>query len=168
MEIVFVVAAAENGVIGHANGLPWRLRSDLQHFRALTMGRPVVMGRKTFQSLRRPLKGRTVIVVSRDASFAAPGILVAPDVERALLAARGDALRRGTDAIMIVGGAEIFAQTMPHATRIEFTLVHAKPQGDTVLPPLDPATWREVKRSAHAPGPQDEAAFSFITYERNR
>jgi dihydrofolate reductase len=168
MEIVFVVAAAENGVIGHANGLPWRLRSDLQHFRALTMGRPVVMGRKTFQSLRRPLKGRTVIVVSRDASFAAPGILVAPDVERALLAARGDALRRGTDAIMIVGGAEIFAQTMPLATRIEFTLVHAKPQGDTVLPPLDPAIWREVKRSAHAPGPQDEAAFTFITYERNR
>src|SRR5262245_62367056 len=103
---------AENGVIGRDNQLPWRLKSDMQHFRRITMGKPVVMGRKTFQSLRQPLKGRTTIVVSRDRAFAAPAAIVAPDLAAALTAARGDALRRGADAIMVAGGGEIYAQTM--------------------------------------------------------
>ena len=110
--IVLVVAAADNDVIGSDGKLPWHLRSDLQHFRALTMGKPVVMGRKTYLSIGRPLPGRTNIVVSRGPGFAAPGLLVAPTLQAALTAARGDALRRWSD-IMVIGGAEIFAQLLP-------------------------------------------------------
>ena len=153
-------------MIGRAGGLPWRLKSDLQHFRALTLGKPVVMGRRTFASIPKPLKGRTTIVVSRDPAFAAPGIVVAPSLEAALATARGDALRRGADAIAIVGGQEIFARTLPLADRLEVTEVHAKPEGDTFFPPVDPAVWREIGRIPHAAGPGDDAPFTFVTYER--
>src|SRR5579872_5059594 len=110
MDIILVAAIAENGVIGRGNALPWRLKSDMQHFRAITMGKPVVMGRKTFLSIGKPLKGRSNIVVSRDPQFAAPGIVVAPSIEAALAAARGDALRRGADSIAVIGGADLYAQ----------------------------------------------------------
>src|SRR5205085_12058385 len=115
--IIFIVARAENGVIGRDNALPWRIKSDMQHFRALTMGKPVLMGRKTFASIGKPLPGRSNIVISRDPHFSASGIMVAPDVERALSVGRGEALRQGSGAIAVIGGAEIFAQTMPVATR---------------------------------------------------
>jgi dihydrofolate reductase len=105
MNILLVAAIAQNGVIGRGNALPWRLKSDMQHFRALTMGKPVVMGRKTYLSIGRPLKGRTTIVVSRDRDFAAPGIVVAASLDDALTAARGDALRRNADTIVVAGGA---------------------------------------------------------------
>ncbi len=105
MDIVLVAAIAENGIIGRGNTLPWRLKSDMQHFRALTMGKPVVMGRKTFLSIGKPLAGRTTIVVSRDHAFAAPGIVVAASLDAALAIARGDALRRNADAIIVAGGA---------------------------------------------------------------
>src|SRR5580692_1734631 len=105
-DIVFVAAIAENGVIGSGNALPWRLKSDMQHFRALTMGKPVVMGRKTYLSIGKPLSGRTTIVVSRDRAFASPGIVIAPSLDTALAAARGDALRRNADTIIVAGGAE--------------------------------------------------------------
>jgi dihydrofolate reductase len=164
--IVFVVARAENGVIGHNGGLPWRLKSDLQHFRALTIGKPVVMGRRTYASIGKPLKGRTNIVVSRDPDFSVAGVVVAADITRALAAARGDALRLGANAIAIIGGAEIFAQTLAQADRLEVTEVHDRPQGDTHLPAIDPAEWREVRRSRHDAGPDDSAAYSFVTYER--
>src|SRR5580658_2434635 len=113
MKITLVAALAENGVIGRDNGLPWRLKSDMVHFRALTMGKPVVMGRKTFLSIGKPLPGRTAIVVSRDRDFAAPGILVAPNLDAAFTAALGDALRRGADAIVVAGGAGIYLQALP-------------------------------------------------------
>lgn len=164
--ILLVVAVAENGVIGRAGGLPWRLKSDLQHFRALTMGKPVVMGRRTFASIPKPLKGRTTIVVSRDPAFAAPGIVVAPSFEAALATARGDALRRGADAIAIVGGQDIFTRTLPIADRLEVTEVHAQPEGDTFFPPIDPSAWREVARAPQSAGPGDDAPFSFVAYER--
>ena len=138
--IVLLAAVAENGVIGRDNALPWRLKSDMQRFRALTMGKPVVMGRKTYVSIGKPLKGRTNIVVSRDRAFAAAGVVVAHDLASALTAARGDALRRGADAIMVIGGTDIFVQTLPLADRLEITIVHARPQGDTLFPPIDPAT----------------------------
>ena len=112
---MLVAAIAENGVIGRGNALPWRLKSDMAHFRALTMGKPVVVGRKTYLSIGKPLKGRTTIVVSRDRAFAAPGIVVAPNLEAALAAARGDALRRGADAIIVAGGADIYIQALPVA-----------------------------------------------------
>jgi dihydrofolate reductase len=166
IEIVLIAAIAENGVIGRDNKLPWRIKSDMQYFRSLTMGKPVVMGRKTFQSIGKPLKGRTNIVVSRDPAFVGEGILVAPDVTRALEAARGDALRRGADSIAIIGGTEIFRQTMPLADRLALTLVHAKPEGDTVFPLIDRKLWRETERREQAKGPEDECGFAFVSYAR--
>ncbi len=162
---VLIIAAADNNVIGRAGGLPWRLKSDLQHFRSLTMGKPVVMGRKTYVSIGKPLPGRTNIVVSRDRSFAAPDLTVACSLAAALEAARGDALRRGSD-IMVIGGADIFAQALPLATRVELTRVHMRPDGDVILPDLAEDEWREVARCDVAPGPSDDAAFTLLSYER--
>jgi dihydrofolate reductase len=161
-----IVAVAENGVIGRANGLPWRLKSDLQHFRALTLGRPVLMGRKTFLSIGRPLPKRTNIVVTRDHAFAAHGVVAAPDIARALAVARSDALRRGADSIAVIGGAEIFRRLLPLARRLELTLVHAHPEGDVVLPDFDRSAWREVSRTEHPAAPGDSASYAFIRYER--
>ncbi len=166
MDIVLIAAVAENGVIGRGNALPWRLRSDMQHFRALTMGKPVVMGRKTYLSIGRPLKGRITIVVSRDDAFAVPGIVVAPALDDALAAARGDALRRGADAIMIAGGGDIFRQIMPRATALAVTEVRKSVDGDAYFPAIDPAVWRESAREAHDPAAEDEAPFAFVTYRR--
>lgn len=166
IDIVLVVAVAENGVIGRDNAMPWRIKSDLTYFRAVTIGRPVVMGRKTFESIGRPLPLRTNIVVSRDPAFAAAGILAATGIAPALEAARGDALRRGADCIAVIGGTEIFRQTLPLATRLLVTEVHAKPQGDTYLPEIDTKLWREVGRRPQPRGPDDDYGFSFVVYER--
>src|SRR5215216_57950 len=124
-DIVLVAAVAENGVIGRDNALPWRLKSDLRHFRALTIGKPVLMGRKTFLSLARPLVGRTNIVVSRTPEFAAAGAVAAWDLENALTVGHGDALRRNVPEVMVIGGADIFAALLPRAIRLEITRVHA-------------------------------------------
>src|SRR5580704_12727804 len=155
--ITLVAALAENGVIGRDNGLPWRLKSDMVHFRAITMGKPVVMGRKTFLSIGRPLPGRTTIVVSRDGGFAAPGIVVAPSMEAALTAARGDALRRGAD---------LYAQTMPLAERLHITYVHRAVDGDAYFPAIDRGVWHETARDEHAAAAADDAAFAFVIYRR--
>jgi dihydrofolate reductase len=164
--IVLIAAVADNGVIGRGNGLPWRLSSDLKHFKALTMGKPVLMGRKTYLSIGKALQGRTNIVVSRDQAFSAPGVLVAGDLAAALTAARGDALRRGVDEIAVIGGTDIFAQCMPLADRLEITHVHLRPDGDTYFPAIEPARWRAVERSEHAAGPRDETGFTCVTYRR--
>ena len=165
MQIVVIAAVADNGVIGRGGTMPWRLKSDMRHFRALTFGKPVVMGRKTYHSLQiKPLPGRTNIVVTRDKSFTAPGVLVAPSLDAALEAARGDAMRRGTDAIMIIGGADLYAQAMPFADRLEITQVHSRPEGDSLFPPIDPAVWREAAREAHPAGADDDAAYDFVSY----
>jgi len=166
MDIVLVAAIAENGVIGRGNALPWRLRSDMAHFRAVTMGKPVVMGRKTYLSIGKPLKGRTTIVVSRDLGFAEPGIVVAPSLDRALTAARGDALRRGADAIVIAGGAEIYSQTIDCATRLAITEVHMHVEGEARFPKIDPARWREIGRSEQVESVGDDAAFAVVDYIR--
>ncbi len=168
LQIVFVVAVAENGVIGRDNAMPWHLRSDLKRFKRITMDRPVVMGRKTFASIGRPLPGRTNIVVTRDAAFQAPGVVVAPSLDAAREVARGDALRRFVTEIMVIGGADIFAQWLPLADRLEVTEVHATPDGDTVLAPMDPAEWEEVARARHARGDGDTADFSYVTWRRRR
>jgi dihydrofolate reductase len=166
--VTFVVAAAENGVIGKDGRLPWRIRSELAGFRAATLGKPIVMGRKTYDSIGKPLDRRTNIVVSRDTGFAAPGIVVAYAVASALALARGDALRRGVDEICVIGGAEIFNQTMSEADRLRITHVRLRPDGDTFLPPVDPAVWREVSRSQHEAGPGDDAGYAVADYERVR
>ena len=164
--LVLVAAVGENGVIGRDGGLPWRLKSDLTHFRKLTMGKPVIMGRKTYASIGKPLAGRTNIVVSRRSDFAAPGVIVAPTVAQALAVAHGDALRRGADAVAIIGGAELYNQTIAGADRLVVTRVHLRPGGDTLFPPIDPALWREVERTEHVQGPDDAAAFTVLVYAR--
>ena len=166
MDIIIVAAVAENGVIGRGNTLPWRLKSDMAHFRSLTMGKPVVLGRRTYQSIGKPLPGRTTIVISRDRAFSAPGIVAAPGLDAALACARGDALRRRAGAIIIAGGADIYAQVLPCATRLVITEVHMPVQGDAQFPVIDRQIWRESARSEQQAGPQDEARFAFVTYER--
>jgi dihydrofolate reductase len=169
MEIVLVAAVAENGVIGREGGLPWRIKSDMQRFRALTWGKPAVVGRKTYFSFsRKPLPGRTNIVVSRARDFAVPGAIVAASLPAALEVARGDALRRGSDAIMVLGGADIYAQAMPLANRLEVTHIHAQCEGDTVFPAIDPAIWRETARAVFSPAPGDDAGYDAVTYVRVR
>jgi len=166
MFIVLLAAVAENGVIGRGNALPWRLKSDMAHFRKLTMNKPVVVGRKTYLSIGKPLQGRTTIVVSRDPAFAAPGALVAPNLDYALTAARGDALRRGADAIIVAGGADIYIQALPVAARLAITEVHKRIEGDAYFPAIDPEVWREVARSEQQPAAEDDVSFAFVSYER--
>lgn len=165
MEIVFVVAIAENGVIGANGAIPWRLKSDMQRFRALTIGKPVVMGRKTFVSLRRPLPGRTNIVITRDANYRAAGAVVTASSADACAVARGDAMRRSVAEIAVIGGAEIYSQWIDSADRLEVTEVHARPEGDTYFD-IDKALWLEVARERHRAGPEDSAEFSYVTYRR--
>ena len=164
--LVHVAAVAANGVIGQGGRLPWRLKSDMAHFRSVSMGKPVVMGRKTYHSIGKPLPGRTTIVVSRDPAFAAPGIVVAPNIESALTAARGDALRRGATCIIVAGGADLYAQTMPLAERLDITYVHRTVDGDAYFPVIDCSLWHEIARDEHAAAPGDDAAFAFVTYGR--
>jgi dihydrofolate reductase len=166
IETVLIVAVADNGVIGAAGSIPWRVKSDMQRFRALTIGRPVVMGRKTFLSLKRPLPHRTNIVVTRDGSYRAAGAVVTTSIENARTIAHADALRRSATEIAVIGGAEIYAQWMPFADRLEITEVHATPEGDTRLTAIDAAHWAEVARERHPGGGDDSASFSYVTYRR--
>ncbi len=166
LAVVLVAAVAENGVIGRAGGLPWRLKSDLKHFRAVTINHPVVMGRKTFLSIGKPLRDRTNIVVTGNPAFGAAGIVVAPSLEVGLQVAGGDALRRSVAAIMVIGGAHLYAQLIGVASRLEITRVHLRPDGDAVFPSLDETRWRETSRREHPAGPDDDATFTTLTYER--
>lgn len=165
MEIVFVVAVAENGVIGAGNAIPWRQKSDMARFKALTIGKPVIMGRKTFESLPRPLPGRTNIVITRDPAYRAAGAVVTTSAVDAEAIARGDALRRSVTEIAVIGGAEIYRQWFGRADRLEITEVHARPDGDTHFG-IDKAEWEEAARIRHPAGPNDSADYSYVTYRR--
>jgi dihydrofolate reductase len=167
IEIVLIVAVAENGVIGSAGAIPWRLKTDQQRFKTMTVGKPVVMGRKTFESLRRPLPGRTNIVITRDANFRAAGAVVTTSFADARGIALGDALRRLATEIAVIGGAEIYAQWMGIADRLEVTEVHANPEGDTRLAPIDLREWEEVARISQLRTDDDTADFSYVTYRRH-
>jgi dihydrofolate reductase len=164
--IVLIAAVAENGVIGRDNTIPWRLKSDQQRLKAMTLNKPVVMGRKTFESLRRPLPGRTNIVITRDASYRAPGAIVTTSFEKACAVALGDALRRSAADIVMLGGEDVYSRALPIADRLEITEVHAAVEGDTRFPAIDPAQWEEVLRVGNPAGPDDSAAFSYVTYRR--
>jgi dihydrofolate reductase len=166
-EIVLLVAVAENGVIGSSGAIPWRLKADQQRLKAMTMGKPIVMGRKTFESLRRPLRGRTNIVITRDANFRAAGAVVTTSFADARATALGDALRRLATEIAVIGGAEIYAQWMDVADRLEVTEVHLKPEGNTRLAPVDLREWDEVARTFHVRTDDDTADFSYVTYRRH-
>ena len=161
--IAFVVAVARNGVIGREGGLPWRISSDLKRFKAITMGKPVIMGRKTWESLpRRPLPGRLNIVVTRDRHYRAEGAVVTASVGEALAQAR----RTEADEICVIGGAEIFRQMLPEADRLYLTEVDLAPEGDVVLPPLDEKAWRETAREIHERAPGDDAGFVLRVLDR--
>ncbi len=164
--VVLLAAVADNGVIGRDNALPWRLSTDLKRFKAMTLGKPVVMGRKTYLSIGKPLPDRTNIVVTRDRNFRAEGVIVVNSVEAALDMACDEARRRGAGEIMVIGGTEIFEQTMGLADRLEITHVHARPEGDVYLPAIDSKLWRETARSEQPAGPRDDASVSFVTYQR--
>lgn len=166
MTVVLIVAFAENGVIGQGNAIPWRLKTDQQRFKAVTMNKPVVMGRKTFVSLRRPLPGRTNIVITRDTTFQAAGAVVTTSLDNAISVATGDALRRFATEIVVMGGAEIYKQSMAIADRLDVTEVHATIDGDTHFPAIDPAIWHETSRERHAAGLEDSADFTYVTYRR--
>jgi dihydrofolate reductase len=168
IQTVLIVAVAENGVIGSNGAIPWRLKTDQQRLKAMTMGKPVVMGRKTFVSLRRPLPGRTNIVVTRDANFRAAGAVVTASFADARAVAVGDALRRLATEIAVIGGAEIYGQWMGFADRLEITEVHAKPEGDTTFAAIDPADWEEVSRVRNSATSDDSADYSYVTYRRRK
>ena len=168
-EIVLIAAVAETGVIGADGAMPWRLKSDMARLKAMTMGKPIVMGRKTFESFpRRPLTGRTNNVVTRDAAYRAAGAVVTTSFADAEATATGDALRRFATEIAIIGGAGVYAHWMDRADRLEITEVHARPDGDTRFPAIDPADWEEVARVRNPAGPGDSADFSYVTFRRRQ
>jgi dihydrofolate reductase len=164
--LVLVAAVARNGIIGSNGKLPWRLSSDLKRFKALTWGKPLVLGRKTFESIGRALPGRETIVVSRDRALAPSGALVAHELDAALDLATERARTMGADEIIIGGGAEIYAQTIARASRLFITEVALDAEGETRFPPIDSHKWREVARETGERGPRDEADFAFVEYER--
>ncbi|MCG7391671.1 dihydrofolate reductase [Microvirga sp. ACRRW] len=164
--LILVVAVAENGVIGRDNQLLWRLRTDLKRFRELTMAKPMIMGRKTFESIGKPLPGRETIVLTHDAGFSAPGTHVVHSWDQAV--AKGEELAQamGADAVAVVGGAEIYRIALPHVQTIYLTEVAAAPEGDAFFPPVDRTRFRETARIAHPKGPDDEHPFTFIDLVR--
>ncbi len=157
---------ARNGVIGKDGGLPWRLSSDLKTFRRLTMGKPLIMGRRTFSSLGKPLDGRDNLVVSRDTSFKAQGAEILATLDAAIARAREHAQTRGVEEIAIIGGADIYRQILPIADRIYWTEVHADVDGDTRFPDFDRKTWRETAREPIPQGPKDDYPATLITLDR--
>ena len=161
------VARARNGVIGKDGVLPWRIPSDLAIFKQVTMGKPVIMGRKTWDSLpRKPLPGRTNIVLSRDGSFEPKGALVSEDWLEALQIAREQAQDDEVEEVCVIGGASLFAMAMSRAKRLYLTEVDADVEGDTMFPHIDESQWRETRREVHAAAPGDDFGFTFRVLER--
>ena len=166
IRLALVAAVAANGVIGVGNGMPWRLSADLKRFKRLTMGKPVIMGRKTFETIGKPLAGRTNIVVSRQAGFAPDGVTVAPSLEAAVVVATEKARADGDDEVMVIGGGEIYAGVIGLADRLYITHVEASPAGDTRFPAIDPAVWRAAEAARLPTSDKDSAATTFVVYER--
>ena len=164
--IALVVAIAENGAIGRGGDLPWRLSSDMRYFRKITMGKPVIMGRRTFKSLPRVFDGRLNVVLTRDKGFVAPDAVMVHSLGEGLAAARASAERTRAHEIMVIGGEDVFREVLPQARRIYLTEVHASPEADTWFPEFDKREWREIFRERHEAGPRDEHAFSFVVLER--
>ena len=167
LDIALVVAVAENGVIGVDGDLPWRLSSDMRHFRSVTMGKPVIMGRKTWISIGKPLAGRTNIVVSRNTSLRADGAHVAGSLDEAFQIAAVHGMEEAGEAC-VIGGGQIYAEALGIADRLYVTHVMARPEGDTRFPPIAESEWEAIAREEMAAGERDSAAMAFVTYERRR
>lgn len=161
MKVSIIVAKASNGVIGRDGDLPWRISADLKHFKTVTMGKPILMGRKTFESIGKPLPGRLNVVITRDRTYVPPGVAVAFSLEHALATAQ----RAGAEEAMVVGGAEIYRLALPLAGHLYLTEVHAEVEGDTLFPDFDRAEWTETAHEDH-PADGETPAFSFLTLER--
>ncbi|MDF2182664.1 dihydrofolate reductase [Neptuniibacter sp. CAU 1671] len=166
MKLAIIVAQAKNRVIGINNTLPWHLPEDLRYFKQVTMAKPIIMGRKTFESIGRPLPGRENIVISRQADYAPAGVRVVPSLEEARELAENLCLINGLEEAMVIGGAQIYAQALPLADRLYITEVDAVIEGDAWFPAFDPADWQEVGRKDFAPSGDNPFAYSFVVYEK--
>jgi dihydrofolate reductase len=166
IRLALIVAAAENGVIGRNNALPWYLPEDLRYFKRVTMGKPIIMGRKTFESIGKPLPGRANIVITHNAGYQAQGVSVVHSLAEALELARHIARLDGGEEVVVIGGADIYRAALPHADRIYLTEVHASVEGDAVLPAIDWTRWREACREHHAAQTPNDYDYSFVCYER--
>ncbi len=166
MIVSLMAALAENGVIGRDNQLPWHLPNDLKYFKSVTMGKPVVMGRKTWESLGRPLPGRTNIVITRQENYVAAGAKIASSLDDALRLAAQVVLNDGGAECVVIGGAEIYAQALPRCDRLYLTEVHAVVAGDAVFPAFDRNLWREEKRERFVAEGANPYDYSFVTYAR--
>lgn len=166
VKIAMIAAVARNGVIGARNALPWRLPTDFRFYKATTMGKPLIMGRKTFESIGKPLPGRANIVVSRS-GFAAPeGVTVCDSLERALVHARTLAEQVGVDEVFINGGGALYAQALPLAERLYITHVDAEPEGDALFPAFDASAWETTEITGYEPGDADSHRFTIRRYDR--
>jgi dihydrofolate reductase len=161
-----MVAVASNGVIGRDNSLPWHLPEDLRYFKRTTLGKPIIMGRKTFESIGRPLPGRPNIVVSRSVDLTASGVTVVDSLALALANGQALAAASGAEELVVIGGAQIYAAALPLASRLYVTEVHAMVEGDTWFPPLDPAHWQEIAREEHPATADNPYPYAFVVYER--
>ena len=167
--VVAVAALGRNGVIGGGGKLPWRLPTDLKHFKATTLGKPMIMGRKTFESIGRPLPGRETIVVTRDGRFQAPpGVHVVASPDAALALARDLAAASGAAEIVLAGGGQLYRALLEQTDRLRLTLVDLSPEGDAHFPTLDPGQWVETARETPPRAAGDDAECIFVTYERKR
>jgi dihydrofolate reductase len=166
--LALMAAVADNGVIGRGGTLPWHLSTDFKIFRKVTMGKPIIMGRRTFESLTRPLDGRDNIVLTANASFAPEGAIVVYSLDQALDEARKCAEERGVDEIVVIGGEDIFRRTLQEADRLYLTEVHGSPKGDTFFPRFDRSVWRETSRESYPAGPRDDYPSDFVVLQRIR
>lgn len=164
--IALVAAVAENNVIGRKGRLPWRIPSELQHFKRITMDKPLIMGRKTFASLKKPLEGRDNIVITRDSGFSAEGVLHATTLEQAIRLATECAETRGADEIMVIGGAQIYELSLELARRLYLTRIHAAVEGDTYFPALEEAEWYETEATKYDPSPKDDYGYTLSIIDR--
>lgn len=167
IKLAVMVATAENGVIGRDNGLPWHLPEDLRYFKRVTLGKPVIMGRKTFESIGRPLPGRLNIVITRRQDFRAEGVVAVSSLEQALGRAADAARADGVDELVVIGGADIYRLAIGRADRLYITEIHACVEGDVRLPEIDWADWREVRRERHPAAGSNSFDYSFVVYERD-
>ena len=164
--ISLIAAVSENGVIGKDNDMPWHISSDLKYFKKVTQGKPVIMGRKTFQSIGKPLAGRTNIVITRDTSYAPEGVIIAFTIDMALEIAVNMAQASGGNEVMVIGGAQIYALTINKADRLYFTRVHGEMEGDAFFPEIIEDDWLELSAEHHKAGAKDSHDYSFIVLDR--
>lgn len=167
IKLAVMVATAENGVIGRDNGLPWHLPEDLRYFKRVTLGKPVIMGRKTFESIGRPLPGRVNIVITRRKNLTVEGVIVASSLDDALGRAADAARAADVDELVVIGGADIYQLAIPRADRLYITEVHACVEGDVRLPEIAWADWREIRRERHQAAGPNPFDYSFVVYERD-